>query len=74
MNSRKRSGFATRLVMARKAKGWSQAELAYEVDSHQQTVAFWEADRNTPRIDKLAMIAKALGVTTDWLLGVEVEG
>ena len=70
MKSKKRSVFAARLVEARKAKGWSQHDLANELGTHQQTVAFWETDRNSPRCEMLPRIADVLGVTTDFLLGV----
>lgn len=71
MKGKKRSVFAARLVEARKAKGWSQMKLANELNLHQQTVAFWEVDKNHPRFELLPMLAKVLGVSLDWLLGVE---
>ena len=70
MNSRKRSVFATRLIEARKAMGWSQQKLATELGVHQQTVAFWEIDRERPRTNVLPNLAQVLGVSTDYLLGV----
>ena len=70
MNDRKRSVFAARLIEARKAKGWSQFQLAAEMGVHQQTVAFWEIDRMKPCANKLCELAQVLGVTTDFLLGV----
>ena len=73
MNNRKRSIFATRLVEARKAKGWSQMRLAVEMNMHQQTISFWEIDRSTPRAAKLVKLASVLGVSLDWLMGIDEE-
>lgn len=69
--SNQRSVFATRLIEARKAKGWSQRRLAEEMDIYQQNIAYWEMDRTKPSMDNLPKLVEALEVSVDWLLGVE---
>lgn len=55
------------IVEARKAKQWSQEELARKVGVTKQAVIWWEADENVPRKDKLkrleAILDSRLSVT-----------
>jgi transcriptional regulator with XRE-family HTH domain len=58
----------------RKKKGYTLDALAVESDSSKSYI--WELEnKNPPRPsgEKLALIAAALGVTPDFLLGVETE-
>ena len=59
----------SRLRTLREAVGLSQRELARQIDERQSNVSFWERTGALPRSDKLAAIAKALGVTVEELLG-----
>ena len=72
MNNRKRSVFATRLIEARKAKGWSQSKLAVEMDMYQASIYLWETDRSRPQAEKLVHLSRVLGVSIGWLLGADV--
>jgi len=63
--------FGKRLARLRKAGGHSQYTLAAELGISQRMVAYYEAQTNHPPTHLLAVLAKALGVTTDQLLGIE---
>jgi transcriptional regulator with XRE-family HTH domain len=63
--------FTTRLREARDARGWSQAELAQRADMQPSAIAHFEAARRKPSFDNVRRLAKALGVSTDYLMGVE---
>lgn len=63
--------FGRRMQEARKAKGFTQYDLADLLEVSHVQVAFWEMGRNGPRVEKLPAIAGALGVSLDWLFGIE---
>lgn len=52
----------------RRAKGWTQAELARHANVHSVTVSRLETDRHQPDLDTLTKLAKALGVPVAALL------
>jgi len=56
----------------REAAGLSVRELARQIDESHTNVSYWERSGQIPRSDKLAAIAKALGVTVETLLGEPV--
>lgn len=60
----------TRIREARKVAGLSQTSLADAVGTTQGMVSSWETGARTPTADGLVRLATALGVSTDWLLGV----
>lgn len=60
--------FAGQFLKARKASGFTQAEVAEKLNVSFQTVSLWERGENVPSLDKLPEIAKLFNVTTDWLL------
>ena len=64
--------FGTNLAAARKAREMSQEELADRLLVSRQTIYKWESSVTYPDIDKLLEIAKALDVSTAYLLGEEV--
>ena len=53
----------------RERAGLSVRELARQIDESHTNVSYWERSGQIPRSDKLAPIAKALGVTVEDLLG-----
>ena len=53
----------------REAAGLSVRELARQINESHTNVSYWERSGQIPRSDKLASIAKALGVTVENLLG-----
>ena len=58
-----------RIVAARERMGWTQIDVAYEIDVDPMTVSRWERGVTTPRSSALLALADALGCTTDYLLG-----
>ncbi len=60
--------FGANLTAARKAKALSQEELAEKLNVSRQTIYKWEAGITYPDIDKLCEIARALEVSTSYLL------
>lgn len=65
--------FAERLKELRTDKGLSQGELAKIVGVKQQTIGGWEVGRTEPDHQITCMLADFFGVTTDYLLGREVQ-
>lgn len=63
--------FTARLREARDTRGWSQAELAQRADMQPSAIAHFEAARRKPSFDNVRRLAKALGVSTDYLMGLE---
>ena len=57
-----------KLLKMRKARGWSQEELAERVGVSRQAVSRWEADSAKPDADKLIVLCDLLGVSADYLL------
>ena len=53
----------------RKAKKWSQEDLAKEVNSSRVMIGNYERNTNTPSIDILLKIANAFEVSVDYLVG-----
>ena len=60
---------ASILRTLREQAGISQRELARQIGERQSNVSFWERSGILPRSDKLAPIARALGVSVEELLG-----
>ncbi len=65
--------FGRRMARLRQAAGYSQRELAAEIRISQRMIAYYESKAEHPPTHILPNIAKALGVSTDQLLGVEKE-
>ena len=51
--------------------GWSQVEMARKLGVAKQTVSNWENENIQPSIEMLVRLSKLLGVSTDYLLGLE---
>lgn len=63
------------LMMLRKINGYSQEQVADEIDISRQAYAKWETGATVPDVDKAAQLARFYGVTVDALLKTEnVEG
>lgn len=67
--SKPRPKQGARLAAFRKAAGMSQAELARALQVTQSSVAYWETATKPPRSEILALMAAALGVRVEDLLG-----
>ena len=62
--------FGKRLAQLRKAAGYTQQELADEINSTRRVIAYYETESDQPPANILADLAKALGSSTDALLGL----
>ena len=57
-----------KILYCRKKAGLSQEALAEKLGVSRQSVSKWETGEAVPELPKLVLLAKAFGVTTDWLL------
>lgn len=62
-----------KIFQCRKQSGLSQEELAERVGVSRQAVSKWELGTALPELDKLKLLAKTFGVSTDWLLDDEQD-
>ncbi len=60
-----------KLSNLRRAKGWSQEELAEKLGVSRQSVSKWEGGLAVPEIDKIIMLSEIFEVSTDYLLKEE---
>lgn len=65
--------FAEKLTKLRKQQGWSQEELAAQLNVTRQSVSKWESMASIPDLDKIVKLSQIFGVTTDCLLKEEEE-
>lgn len=65
--------FAIRIKNLRLSKGLKQVQLAEKLGVKKQSVSNWENDNIMPSIDMLVKIADLFHVSTDYLLGREVQ-
>lgn len=63
--------FGDRMARLRKAAGFSQRDLAAELGISQRMVAYYEKETQYPPAHLLPLLAQALGVSADQLLGME---
>ena len=64
---------ADKIINLRKKNGWSQEELAEKLNVSRQAVSKWEGAQSTPDLEKILMMSKIFGVTTDFLVKDEIE-
>ena len=67
------SVFSDRITYLMKKKQITQKQLAGIAGVTESAMSYYVKGERTPRSDVLSRIAKALGTTTDYLLGVESE-
>lgn len=60
-----------RIEQARKEKGWTQDQLAEAMNTSSVQISRWETGKRDPQTATLIKIANALGVSLDYLAGVE---
>lgn len=60
-----------KILYCRKKAGLSQEALAEKLGVSRQAISKWETGESTPEVGKLLLLARAFGVTTDWLLSEE---
>lgn len=59
---------ADKIMTLRKQRGWSQEDLAAQLDISRQSVSKWESGASVPDLDKILKLSALFGVTTDALL------
>ena len=64
---------ADKIAALRKKSGWSQEELAQQLNVTRQSVSKWEGAQSIPDIDKILQMSRLFGVSTDYLLKDELE-
>ena len=64
---------ADKIILLRKKCGWSQEELAEQLDISRQSVSKWESGASVPDLDKIIKMSEIFGVSTDYLLKDELE-
>ncbi len=65
--------FADKLITLRKKSGWSQEELAEQMNVTRQSVSKWEGAQSIPDLEKMLRISELFGVSLDYLLKDEIE-
>ena len=64
---------ADKIISLRKKAGWSQEELASQLNVSRQSVSKWEGAQSVPDMDKVVQMSRLFGVSTDFLLKDELE-
>lgn len=64
---------ADKIIQLRKKNGWSQEELAQQLNVTRQSVSKWEGAQSVPDLDRVLQMSRLFGVSTDYLLKDEVE-
>lgn len=63
-----------KITELRKAKNWSQSDLAKAVQASRDIIGKYERGENSPSIEMTIKLSEALDVTVDYLLGKERFG
>ena len=63
---------ADKIMQLRKKAGWSQEELAEQLDVTRQSVSKWEGAQSLPDLEKILQMSRLFGVSTDFLLKDEL--
>ena len=63
-----------KLLKMRKARGWSQEDLAEKLGVSRQAVSRWEAGTAKPDADKIIWLCDLFGVSADYLLREDYSG
>ena len=63
-----------KILNMRKARGWSQEELADRAGVSRQAVSRWESGSAKPDADKIIAICDLFGISADYLLRDSYEG
>ena len=62
--------FCDNLKEYRKQKGYSQTQLGQRIGVTRQAISRWECGTDTPSLERIAALARVLGVSIDALAGV----
>lgn len=63
---------ADKIIQLRKKAGWSQEELAEQLQVSRQSVSKWESAQSVPDLERILQMSHIFGVTTDYLLKDEL--
>ena len=64
---------AEKIMELRKKNGWSQEELAFQMDVSRQSVSKWESGASIPDLERILKLSQLFGVSTDYLLKEELD-
>lgn len=64
--------FGEKIQALRKSRGWSQEQLAEQINVSRQALSKWENGTAIPDTNNVVQLAKLFGVTTDYLLVEEI--
>ena len=59
----------SRISLLRKEKGWSQGDLAEQIEASREIIGKYERNENSPSLEMALKMAKAFDVSIDYLLG-----
>ena len=62
--------FGQKLTMARKSLGITQLDLAQKLGMTQGRLSLYERGKREPDVEAIRLLAEALGVRADWLIGL----
>lgn len=65
--------FSEKIMTLRKRKGWSQEELANQLDVSRQAIYKWESGLTTPELEKIKKLTEIFDTTFEELLNDEKE-
>lgn len=66
-----REAFPSKIKKARENTGFTQREVAKEVNLPQSTIAKYETGKLEPSLETLGLLADFYGVDLNWLLGTK---
>lgn len=66
-----KEGFPSKLKKARENIGFSQKEVANEINIDQSQLARYETGQTQPNIETLGLLADFYGISLDWLVGTK---
>ena len=61
------------ITSLRKGHNWSQNQLGKEIGTYTKNVSRWELDEVKPTLEMAAKLAATLGVSVDFLAGLEKD-
>lgn len=64
---------ADKIIYLRKKAGYSQEELANEMNVSRQSISKWEGALSIPDMDKILMLSTIFNVSTDFLLKDDID-
>ena len=63
--------FGLRLKSARESAGMTQSELGNVIGTSKSVISQYESGQNDPRQSAIPLLAEALNVSINWLMGVD---